>query len=316
MFGVKEADQHKFPFERGASFVRQAQSTRTAKFDPRTLSRKCSRKCTRDCTRRCPRKWPRRLRFFSVQNAPEGPHEDSHESAHGKLSSAHGKFSNAHENVHESVLGQFSHVLFSHVLFLGHFVSPNKHRTKTHPNVYLSQKTTWGISILYVKSPPERVPGDKFLSLRWKMWWNFRKFGEWQILSHFPWENMKENLPPKIHRLFTLGVGVKKCKISSPKSSGSGFAQYFHKNYDFKRVIPWEFFPRDAEGAEFWRAGTTPILEKTLREWMGKWNISCFKHRQVTDVDVTDLGFSGPRMAFYATGALWGRVTPFSRSLV
>ena len=29
----------------------QAQSTRTAKFDPRTLSRKCSRKCTRECTR-------------------------------------------------------------------------------------------------------------------------------------------------------------------------------------------------------------------------------------------------------------------------
>ena len=42
----------------------QAQSTRTAKFDPRTLSRKCSRKCTRECTRRCPRKCPRRLRCF------------------------------------------------------------------------------------------------------------------------------------------------------------------------------------------------------------------------------------------------------------
>ena len=33
---------------------------------------------------------------------------------------AHGKFPSAHKNVHESVLGQFSHVLFSHVLFLGH----------------------------------------------------------------------------------------------------------------------------------------------------------------------------------------------------
>ena len=39
------------------------------------------------------------------------------------------------------------------------------------------------------------------------------------------------------------------------------------------------------------------------------------KHRQVTDLDVTDLGFSGPRIPFCATGALWGRVTPLSRSL-
>ena len=58
----------------------------------------------------------------------------------------------------------------------------------------------------YVKSPPEWVPGDKFLSLPWRMWWNFRKFGEWQILSHFPWENMKENLPPKSTEFSTLGV--------------------------------------------------------------------------------------------------------------
>ena len=39
---------------------------------------------------------------------------------------------------------------------------------------------------------------------------------------------------------------------------------------------------------------------------------SKIKHRQVTDLDVTDLGFSGPRIPFCATGALWGRVTPFS----
>ena len=53
--------------ERGScesQFVRKAQSTRTAKFDPRTLSRKCSRKCPRECTQRCPRKCPRRLRLF------------------------------------------------------------------------------------------------------------------------------------------------------------------------------------------------------------------------------------------------------------
>ena len=62
----------------------------------------------------------------------------------------------------------------------------------------------------YVKSPPERVPGDKFLSWLWKMSWNFRKFGEWQILSHFPCENMKENLPPKT---FTLGGGGKNAKF-------------------------------------------------------------------------------------------------------
>ena len=42
------------------SGFRRAQSTRTAKFDPRTLSRKCSRKCPRECTRKC----PRRLRLF------------------------------------------------------------------------------------------------------------------------------------------------------------------------------------------------------------------------------------------------------------
>ena len=55
-----------------------------------------------------------KVEALSVQNALEGPHQDSHESAHGKFSSAHGKFSSAHGNVHESVLGQFSHVLFSH----------------------------------------------------------------------------------------------------------------------------------------------------------------------------------------------------------
>ena len=91
-----------------ARTIRKAQSTRTTKFDPQTLSRKCSR----ECTRRCPRNCPRRLRLFLCKMAPGEPHEDSHESAHGK-------FSSAHENVHESELGQFSHVLFSHVLFLG-----------------------------------------------------------------------------------------------------------------------------------------------------------------------------------------------------
>ena len=49
--------------------------------------------------------------LFLCKNTPEGPHEDSHESAHGKFSS-------------ESELGQFSHVLSSYVLFLGLFKYP------------------------------------------------------------------------------------------------------------------------------------------------------------------------------------------------
>ena len=48
-----------------------------------------------------------------MQNTPEDPLENSHKSAHGKFDSAH--------EVHESVLGQFSHVIFSFVLFLGYF---------------------------------------------------------------------------------------------------------------------------------------------------------------------------------------------------
>ena len=49
---------------RQGPLVRKAQSTRTTKFDPRTLSRNCLWKCPRECTRRCPRKCPRRLRLF------------------------------------------------------------------------------------------------------------------------------------------------------------------------------------------------------------------------------------------------------------
>ena len=57
---------------------------------------------------------PTKVEDFCV-NAPRRPHEDSPDSAHGKCDSAH-------ENVHKSVLGQFSHdVLFSHVLFLAHW---------------------------------------------------------------------------------------------------------------------------------------------------------------------------------------------------
>ena len=63
---------------------------------------------------------PTKAEAFSVQNAPEDPQEDSHESAHGKF------FQCSWENVQESELGQFSHVLFSHVLFLGHLKKPRK----------------------------------------------------------------------------------------------------------------------------------------------------------------------------------------------
>ena len=38
-------------------------------------------------------------------------------------------------------------------------------------------------SKFYAKSPPERVPGDKFISLPWGMWWSFWKLRGWQILS-------------------------------------------------------------------------------------------------------------------------------------
>ena len=34
-----------------------------------------------------------------------------------------------------------------------------------------------------------------------------------------------------------------------------------------------------------------------------------FKHRQVTDLDVTDLGFSGPRILFCTTGFLYGEAS-------
>ena len=42
--------------------------------------------------------------------------------------------------------------------------------------------------------------------------------------------NMRENLPPKIHRVSHAGGWGQKCKTSSPKSSGSGLAQKSSKN--------------------------------------------------------------------------------------
>ena len=50
------------------------------------------------------------------------------------------------------------------------------------------------------------------------------------------------------------------------------------------------------------------VRPRTGREIVAK---ICIKHRQVTDLNVTDLGSSGPRTPFRATGDLWGRSTPF-----
>ena len=76
--------------------------------------------------------------------------------------------------------------------------------------------------------PPERAPGDKCLSLPWRMWWSFWKFRGWQILNQISWENTKEHLPPKIHRVFhTGGGGVKIPNFTSPRCSGTAFAQWF-----------------------------------------------------------------------------------------
>ena len=69
---------------------------------------------------KCPRKRPQKLRF-SVQNAPEGPHEDSRDSAHGKFDSAH---ANVHENVARSI--------FTCPIFTGFVCCP--HLTLAMPN--------------------------------------------------------------------------------------------------------------------------------------------------------------------------------------
>ena len=76
----------------------------------------------------------------------------------------------------------------------------------------------------YVKSPPERVPGDKF-SLAVE---NVVKFSEGLRVTNFkPFSlgNMKEICHQKSTEFFTLGGGGKNAKFSSPKASGNGFAQ-------------------------------------------------------------------------------------------
>ena len=55
--------------------------------------------------------------------------------------------------------------------------------------------------------PPERVPGDKFLSLPWKMWWKFRKFWEWQVLSHFSLGKSQRKFATKNPPSFHAGGG-------------------------------------------------------------------------------------------------------------
>ena len=58
----------------------------------------------------------------------------------------------------------------------------------------------WKVS-RYTKSPPERAPGDKFISLPWRMWWSFRNLRGWQILS-------------------LIFLGFKRKKICHQKSTG------------------------------------------------------------------------------------------------
>ena len=93
------------------SILGEAQSTRTAKFDPTSGSTSVpsgpTRAPTRVPTRAHESAHERSFRCFSpLRTSHERPHETSHEGVHGS----------AHESVHES--GQFSHVLFSHVLFV------------------------------------------------------------------------------------------------------------------------------------------------------------------------------------------------------
>ena len=106
-----------------------------------------------------------------------------------------------------------------------------------YPNQSESRRLAPGT--YYVKSPPERVPGDKFLSLPWKMWWNFRKFGEWKFLSLFSLGKYQRKFATKNPPSFSRGGGGK-CKISSPKSSGSGFAQgtysFFRHFFSMRRT--------------------------------------------------------------------------------
>ena len=88
-------------------WIRQAQGTRTAKFWPTNSLTKVLTNLHTGVYMKFPPKSTRRL-MFSVSHAPLDPHEYSHKSAH--------------ENVHESALGRSSHVLFSHVLVLAHWI--------------------------------------------------------------------------------------------------------------------------------------------------------------------------------------------------
>ena len=56
------------------------------------------------------------------------------------------------------------------------------------------------------------------------------------------------------------------------------------------------------------------LKKDLLHTWSWSSENSCsenFKRRRVKDLDVMDLGFWGPGIPFWTTGALWGRVTPF-----
>ena len=90
----------------------EAQSTRTAKFDPTsgsTRAHEWAHESAHESAHEGAHEsaHERSFRCFSPSRTPhERPHDTSHEGVRGS----------AHESVHES--GQLSHVLFSHVLFV------------------------------------------------------------------------------------------------------------------------------------------------------------------------------------------------------
>ena len=95
------------------------------------------------------------------------------------------------------------------------------------------------------------------------------------------------------------GGGVRRVGGGVGTSKGTGKSmRKLCRNYLIANYLQWRY---DA-----------PLLSQTLQNRCAPVKL---KHRQFTDLDVTDLGFSGPRIPFCATGALWGCVTPLSRSL-
>ena len=134
------------------------------------------------------------------------------------------------------------------------------------------------------KSPQERVPGGKFLSLPWRMWCSFRKFWGWQILSHISWENLKENLPPKIHRVFhTGGGGCKNPKFHHLDLLGQpslkrplGLWGSLHLSLWWMILFPTNGIAMNFP-VEVWSPGALHLAASSLQAWSKhslRWNAS------------------------------------------